>query len=297
MSTEPTYASTSAPPARRGIRGGLFFLTIAFIAGIGVMGWALTRWDAARTWLLGADRPAESLQLAPRTEATPPPAAVVPPSSVDQQLVARLAAIETRMAILEASGGAGSGASSSRADALIAAFSARRAIDRGVALGAAEALVTQQFGTSHPREIATIIATARQPVTLEGLRRDLDALSVNDSAGSDAGWWDSITSGLSELVTVRSAESPATDPAARLARAKSALTQGQIETARADVAQLPFDSRARAWVQSAQRYRDVQAALDRIEAAALTPDAQPLNPLPPPPPVAPTRAPVPSDAI
>ena len=280
MSTEPTYTATTTPPARRGIRGGLFFLTIAFIAGIGVMGWALTQWDVARVWLLGEDAPAETLQLAPRVEAKLPTAAVAPPVPGDPQMAARLAAIEARMALLEARG-VGGGASSSRADALIAAFMARRAIDRGTGLGAAEALLVQHFGVKQARDVATIIEGARKPVTMAMLQRDLDTLIVDPSSGASKGWWESFTSGLSELVTVRSAETIQIDPAARLARAQSLLAAGQIDTARLEVAQLPFDERARAWVIDAQRYRNVEAALDRIEAAALSPDVMIAPTLPP----------------
>ncbi len=269
MSTEPTYAVSSPQPARRGIRGGLFFLTIAFIAGIGVMGWALTQWDVARIWLLGEAPVAETARPVPRAD-VPQPVFAPPPVAADQQLVARLAAIEARMALLEANG-AGVNGSSSRADALIAAFMARRAIDRGAGLGAAEALLSQQFGVKHARDVAAIIDASRKPVTLAMLTRDLDALIV-EPAASGVGWWDSFTQGFSELITVRSAETVPTDPPARLARARSMLVTGEVERARIEVSQLPFDERARAWVLNAQRYRDVQSALDRVEAAALAPD-------------------------
>ncbi len=241
------------------------------------MGWALTQWDAARVWLLGEAPPAQTLPLAPRAP-VPNPVVSVPPVTGDQQIVARLAAIEARMALLEARG-AGVSGSSSRADALIAAFMARRAIDRGTGLGAAEALLSQQFSVTHPREVAMIVEAARRPVTAAMLTRDLDALSV-EPAGSGEGWWGSFTQSLSELVTVRSAETVPNDPAARLARARLLLASGQVEPARREVAQLPYDERARAWVLNAQRHRDVHAALDRIEAAALTADPAAETPQP-----------------
>lgn len=252
---------------------GLFFIVIAFIAGIGVMGWALTQWDAARIWLIGEpEARAPGPALPPVQPALP---AIGSSASSDPQIAVRLAAIEARMALLEASGIEGGG-TSSRAEALVAVFSARRAIDRGVGLGALEALVTQQFGSRNPREVATILAAARQPVTLDKLRRDLDVITI--AGATPGGWWDSFTSGLSELITVRSSETPQADPAARLGRAKAALAANDVEAARLEISQLPFDETARAWLLNAQRYRDAQAALDRIEAVALTPDTPPPAP-------------------
>jgi hypothetical protein len=285
MSIEPTYPEISAVPARRGFRGGLFFVTIAFIAGVGVMGWALTQWDVARVWLLGEAKPAETLQLAPLDTALPPPVVAAPPAGGDPQMTARLAAVEARLAFLEANGVTGSG-SSSRADALIAAFMARRAVDRGTGLGAAEALLVQQFSVDHGRDVTVIVEGARKPVTLAMLQRDLDALANESAAASGEGWWDSFTSGLSELVTVRSSDAVPTDPAARMKRAQDFMASGQVEPARLEVAQLPFGEKARAWVLNAQRYRDLQAALDRIEAAALTPATAAPPPVAPAPPAA-----------
>ena len=47
--------------------------------------------------------------------------------------------------------------SAGRADALLVAFAARRAIDRGVALGYLETLLVDRFGSRHPRAVATIV--------------------------------------------------------------------------------------------------------------------------------------------
>ena len=46
------------------------------------------------------------------------------------------------------------------------AFAARRAIDRGVALGYLENLLTERFGQQHQAAVATIVTASRQPVRL-----------------------------------------------------------------------------------------------------------------------------------
>ena len=59
--------------------------------------------------------------------------------------------------------------SAGRADALVVAFAARRAIDRGVALGYLENLLVDRFGAQHPAAVATIITASHQPVRLNDL--------------------------------------------------------------------------------------------------------------------------------
>ena len=61
----------------------------------------------------------------------------------DRRAEARLARVEN--ATQRAEGSAG------RADALVVAFAARRAIDRGVALGYLENLLVDRFGAQHQR--------------------------------------------------------------------------------------------------------------------------------------------------
>jgi hypothetical protein len=281
----PDTGLTTDTPSRpqRGIRGGLFFLTIAFVAGIAAMGFALTRWDAARIWVMGEPAtPAVALTPTPGPlpEIAPPVAEALPaPIPADPtQMAARLAAIEARLALVEAQRATGG---SGQAERLIAAFSARRAIDRGLPLGATESVLTKQFGGAYARDVATITANARQPVTRDTLRLGLDALASGSGTAANTGWWDSFTNSVSNLFVVRQADAMPNDPAARLTRAQQQLALGQIDAARAEIAQLPFSDAARNWVQSAQRYLDTQAALDRVEAAAVTPTALTTTPAPP----------------
>ena len=60
-----------------------------------------------------------------------------------------------------------------RAEGLLVAFAARRALDRGVALGFLEALLRQRFGETQPRAVGMIILAARNPVTLQELQLGL----------------------------------------------------------------------------------------------------------------------------
>ena len=80
----------------------------------------------------------------------------------------RIAELQERLARVEnatqrAEGFAG------RADALVVAFAARRAIDRGVALGYLENLLVDRFGAQHQQAVGTIIAASHQPVRLNDL--------------------------------------------------------------------------------------------------------------------------------
>ena len=74
-----------------------------------------------------------------------------------------------------------------RADALVVAFAARRAIDRGVALGYLETLLVERFGAQHQQAVATIITASRQPVRLNDLIAEYETLRPGASARRAAG--------------------------------------------------------------------------------------------------------------
>src|SRR3546814_12596719 len=64
-----------------------------------------------------------------------------------------------------------------RAEGLLIAFAARRALDRGLSLGYLEAQLRLRFGDDQPNAVKTIIDTARDPITLEQLRSKLDPMA------------------------------------------------------------------------------------------------------------------------
>src|SRR4029078_1758588 len=85
-----------------------------------------------------------------------------PQPSGDPEAAAKIATLEQRLAqVGNATRRAGGFAG--RADALVVAFAARRAIDRGVALGYLENLLTDRFGTQHPAAVSTVLTASHQP--------------------------------------------------------------------------------------------------------------------------------------
>ena len=145
----------------------------------------------------------------------------------------------------------------------------------------------QRFAATQPRAVATIIAAARQPVTLEQLRAGLDAVAPELVAGGpDEGWWAGLKRGFSGVFVVREASSASPDPNARIARARLAIENGQVDLALAEVARLPNRDKATAWIAMARRYVESHRALDLLEAAAITSaerePAEPVKPTPEP---------------
>ena len=170
---------------------------------------------------------------------------------------------------------------------MVAAFAARRAIDRGVALGFLERMLQQRF-PGQPRAVGAIIAAARQPVTLTQLQADLDALGPQlMGAPPNQSWWGAFRDELGSLIVVRRTETPSAEPSQRLERAKRWLQAGEVATAIAEVQRMPGHDYAADWVLRARRYALAHQALDIIETAALL---EPHAPAPAPQPAAPGQA-------
>ena len=178
---------------------------------------------------------------------------------------------------LRAAAAAGNAA---RAEGLLIAFAARRALDRGVALGYIEGELRARFGPTQPRAVAAIIAGAQAPVTVEALHQGLTAIAPDlVGGGANESWWDSTRRTLGSLIVVRKqgTESPAADD--RVQRAQLRLEGGQVESALAEIARLPARAKASDWMAKARRYIEAHRALDIIEAAALT-DTPNIEPAP-----------------
>lgn len=183
-------------------------------------------------------------------------------------LAAQLAALETRAATISTDASA-AGAQAGRAESILVAAAARRAVDRGQPLGYLEEQLRQRFGASEPRAVAILIGNARQPVTLETLRQGLDTLAPDLVVNASYGWWEGLRQELGRLIVIREASAPSSNPSDRLARARRLLDGGQVEAARAEVARLPGAGAAQTWQHAAQRYVTARRALDLIENAAL----------------------------
>jgi hypothetical protein len=255
---------------RRGMGGLLFALFVAFALGIALAVFAVSRWDQLAAWIRPVSTPVKSAALPtpPRAIVASVPAAS-PLAAPDAELAERVDSIEARMDAIDQRAAAASG-DADRAEALLVAFAARRALDRGQPLGYLEALLRERFGASDAPSVALIIASAQRPVTLAQLQDGFDALKpALATVAPDESWWTGVRREFGNLFVVRHAATPSNVPGDRLARAEHALDQGQIAAAAAEIARLPGSARATDWLGQARRYMLARGALDRIETAAL----------------------------
>lgn len=274
---DPTLSSHLRPGARRpGIAVVATLVALAFLSGLVLMGYLMRRtsWFGGTTppALIvsrpgGAEfTPAQPLNAAGEVTATVNPAALV---TREAALAAQLSVLEARTARVTGDAAA-AGTQAARAESLLVAFAARRAVDRGQPLGYLEEQLRTRFAGSQPRAVAAVIEAGRQPVTLEDLRQGLDAIAADISSGStDDDWADVIRRELSNLVVLRRVGTPSPRPADRLDRARRLLVAGQVEAARAEVARLPGADQATNWMTAARRYAVARQALDGLETAAI----------------------------
>ncbi len=259
---------TNASGERRGLGplGWLLLAVLLMAAGAGAAVWVLAHnREAAR--LMGvvppvAAAPAQSLALAPAV-----PVAAVPLD--EAAAAARLRELETRLVRVENAAQRAEG-SAGRADALLVAFAARRAIDRGVPLGYLEGLLVERFAPQHPQAVATVITASRTPVRLDQLSAEFAALAPEVTGGGpQESAWGAIQRQFRSLVAIRRADQPSTRPGATFERAQARLVEGQVSEALAEAMRLPGVSRAPEWVARARTYIASHRALDEIESSAL----------------------------
>jgi hypothetical protein len=242
---------------------------VLMLAGAAAAVWGLGHYRPAAQFLGVAPPAARPVALTPKPVAMNPRAAQPPPAAgADDQ---RLATLEQRLSQVENATERAEG-SVGRADALVIAFAARRAIDRGVALGYLENLLSQRFGAQHPAAVATIITASRQPVRLNELIDEYQALGPDlRRGGAQDSWWTSFRRELGSLVELHRADRPAVNAQARYARALQRLETGDVDQALAETMRLPGAASATAWTAKARRYVAAHRALDEIESAALMP--------------------------
>lgn len=277
MAWQDGVQTRRARPMRNAIIIGL----LAFLAGSVVMVWAFTRWNPARK-MIGA---APVALVSPTTANTPATASTPAPNGVTTSIAAPAAApqtqsaavdlrvsnLEERIARIDLRAAAAAG-NAGRAENLLVAFAARRAIDRGTGLGYIEGQVKTRFGETQPRAVAAVIAAGQNPVTIANLQQGLDQIAPNLVGGSKSeGWWEATKRTLSTLVVIRREGTPLPAPDERIARARMMLDGGQVDGALAEVARLPGQSLASNWMTAARRWVEAHRALDIIEAAAIMP--------------------------
>ena len=262
---------SSAPPRQGPSFLSLFLLMIVLLL-IGAAGavWALSRWEGAATFF--GVRPvvqapaAQPVRLQP---ASSPPIAMQPTPVPPAEAMARVGELEARIARVESATTRAEG-SAGRADALLVAFAARRAIDRGVALGYLEPLLADRFGRTHQQAVATIVTASRRPVRLDQLVTDFEALEPALKKGTpDESLWAGVRRELGELVTIRRSDRPSPRPSPTYDRARARLAAGQVDQALAEAMRLPGIAGADKWVADARTYVAAHRALDEIETAAL----------------------------
>ena len=259
--------------ARRGrpLLRALILIAIGFVAGLVAMGYALTRWDVAAGFLktgrlapvaVAANRPASL----PAATILPPR---LPPATQQAAIDKRVGTLEARIDRIDARASAAVG-NADRAEGLLVAFAARRALDRGVALGYIETLLRDRFGGDQPQAVATIIGAAHQPVTLDELQAALEEAAPQLMGHApEESWWTGFRRELAGLVVVRRKDTPSPAPEDRLGRARNELLAGHVDAALAEVSRIPGRANAGAWIVMARRYAAARGALDAIETAAL----------------------------
>jgi hypothetical protein len=274
MDYEPGVKATRP---KRPLAAALILVLVAFVLGLAAMGWLLAHWHGGARFL-------GVVPAAPATQPAPGPAVTVQPEPVqpaqaapldtqspvtDPELVRRVNLMEQRLATLDVQSRAAVG-NAGRAEALLVAFAARRALDRGVQLGYIEALLRDRFGDSQPQAVATVLTAAHQPVTLQQLRAQFQDIAPHLAGGGpEQSWWTAFRTELGGLITIRREGTPSTMPSDRLRRAERALDAGQVEVALLEVLRLPGRDNAKDWIAQARRYVAARQALDTIETAAL----------------------------
>lgn len=273
------YSSSTARTSRR---PALAITALAFVLGALLAGYAMWRfgdeWLPRETAPSPASAPTTALPPAdPAPTATGGRVAAQAVQAVEAaQIVAqqqggldqRLAAAEQRIARLDLQAQAAAG-NAIRAEGLLIAFSARRALDRGNNLGFLGDQLRLRFGDAMPNAVATLIGFGRQPVTLDQLIAQLDGLAPDLANSARPLSWEQLSGEVGKLFVVRRESTPSPQPRRRLERARMFLQTGRVEAAVAEVRNLPGATKAAAWIAAAERYAATQNALDLIETAAV----------------------------
>ena len=245
------------------------YLVLALVGAV-ALGGATALWTASRMgWVQFAnDKSATSTLAAPATSQ----AVVASPAGIESAQTAlgvRLAELEQRMTRLNLAAEAASG-NAARAESLLTASAARRAVERGAPLGYLEDQLKLRFGNAQPNAVATLIEVSRNPVTLDALEEGLAALGPTlVLAPRNGDVVARVREELSNLFVIRRASAPSPAPERRYERARMFLETGRAESAIDEVQRMPGHAAARDWLALAQRFVRAQRALDLIETAAI----------------------------
>jgi hypothetical protein len=246
----------------------LIVALVLILAGAAAATWGLANYQPAAN-LFGVAPPAAAPQQPRLVVQQVPPQQPANAGTLNPAIAEQIGRLQARLQHLESENQEVRG-TAGRADALLIAFAARRAIERGVGLGYLEPLLLDRFGAEHSQAVATIVTGSRTPVRLANLigqYQDLEPALVGPPPNE--GLWTGIKRGFSSLVTVHRSDRPSSEPKARYDRALSHLMAGEVDSALAETMRLPGAPRAGQWIDSARRYVAVHRALDEIESAAI----------------------------
>ncbi len=286
--TPPAIHATGEPLGQRAFRERrrgrgpwlLAGVTLAFLGGVAA---AIIAYPRISGWWSGADTAQTLAPPAPvSTRANQDDAQ--PLNAARQDLLGvRMSELEDRLARISVAAQAASG-NATRAEGLLVAFAARRALDSGTPLGYVEGQLRLRFGQAQPRAVATIINAAREPVTLTDLQGGFADLAPSLSTSPPGtGWWTAFRQEARNLVIIRKTSTPSPLPERTIPRIERLLASGRVAPAMEEVARLPGKAVAERWLDMARRYREARRALDLIETAALLespPAALPPGPAP-----------------
>lgn len=283
MTADFDYA-TAQPRKSSGLRWWLILILAAFVLGLAAAGWLVTRSPLLADWL-GVDAAAPPAQQGAKLTSDPKQqrsAAVAGIADLQvAQVGGQVASLETRLAQLASQADAAA-SNAARAEGMLIAFAARRAIDRGQPLGYLEGQLQLRFGNAQPNAVATIIEGAQNPVTIDLLRQQLEDLAPRLVSGSaKPGLWNRIENEMGSLFVIRATGTPPPMPEMRLDRARMHVNAGRIEAAMAEVRRMPGSAMAKKWLEQAERHVAIQRALDLVETAAILDPRQALLPAAP----------------
>ena len=277
-------AARADAAARSPWRVTLIALVLTLLLGVAAGGWAAMRWFAPATAAPAASRGPDGVSPSAtmagvRSAATAPPpgaaagvaATALPATAAETPMMsARIAVLEERLARISIAADSASG-NAAKAEAILVAFAARRALDRGVGLGSMDAQLRLRFGETQPNAVDSILSAAANPITQEELVQRLDGVRALAIADGNGGWLTRIGDGLSSLVSIRRSDAPSADPTMRYDRAMRAVINGRVDQAIVEVEAMPGrnNQAVQYWLRDARRYYDARRALDLIETAAL----------------------------
>lgn len=265
------YPATGEPRQRSPWRLTVVALVLMALLGAVGGGWLVHYLEERGLTGGEAARPAPVTRIVSAAPATAKSRPVpLPSAEAEAGIAARVGALEERLGRISLAAESASG-NAARAEALLVAFAARRAIERGLPLGGMEAQLRLRFGESQPNAVQSIISESANPVTKEQLVQRLETLRPALVTPTGSGWFSRIGDGLSSLVVVRSADTPSPAPSRRFDRAMRAVQGGMVDKAILEIDALPGrqTAEAQAWLNDARRYNDAMRSLDLIETAAI----------------------------